>query len=178
MKWTRMFVMVALALMVAACGSSTSSEDSTAGLTTMVSSVNALNSIWLDSEVAACIAGTTQSADCPGGGTMSWSGNQLVASSCKSSDGKTFAGTISSSDGLTIDGEFTTFGDCTDVSGQNLPTGTCGGTLTGTCGGTSGVTCTLADDGTGTTCTCSELSSSGSDSGGSDDSDSGSGGTC
>ena len=112
-------------------------------------SIDAFLSIMMSGDLQPCLNCDNGpiTCDCPGGGNIVISAGcaDVTVTNCKSSDGKTFAGTITyDNDVLNIN--LTSFGECSNMMGSNIPlVGDCSGTVSGTCAGVS-LTCNVVDD--------------------------------
>jgi hypothetical protein len=157
MRWT-----IALGvLIVASCGSSDSGGGSGSQIAqTSSDEFEAIMESCFSSSAAQSIEATkaVTPCNCPGGGTASLNSDTLVATmdGCKSSNGYTYTGGITfdmAAGDITID--FSTFGGCTDVSGEEIisSTDSCSGSIAGTCGDDH-VECDFVADGDNCTLDC------------------------
>lgn len=186
MKARRMFLlcMMFVVMVASGCGSSSSSDssDSETAAQKMDDSWAGLEEILNSSAVAPCMANTSTECTCPGGGTVSISETTITVSSCKSTGGLTYDGSLTGAG--TFSGTATTFGKCTSAVLTSVTVTSCGGSIVATCAGestncyptTSSSSATGAGIGAQKTldCTCS---SSSSDSGGGDSGNGGGGET-
>lgn len=119
------------------CGSSSSSDssDSETAAQKMADSWAGLQEILNSSAVAPCVANTSTECTCSGGGTVSVSGTTTTVSSCKSTGGLTYDGSLTGAG--TFSGTATTFGKCTSAVITNMTATSCGGLIVATCAGES-----------------------------------------